>query len=140
MDRKLYRIIDANYNRSKEALRVIEDIFRFFLDDKTLTKRIKSLRHELTTSFNDKKIVDKMLMFRDSLKDIGRPVDTLELKRKNINDVIYANLQRAKESARVLEEIFKIIDKKSVSSFKTIRYNLYSLEKSIHKKLETTGA
>jgi len=128
------RIIDANYNRSKEALRVIEDIFRFLWEDKTLFRKTKLLRHSLTYPFKDKTIFKKMLAQRDSHRDIGMPVDNLELKRKNIEDVLYANLQRAKESIRVLEEVFKIIDKKIVYEFKSIRYNLYSLEKNVNKK------
>ena len=132
-DRKLLRIIDANYNRAKEALRVVEDIFRFCRQDKKMTKKAKVLRHALTAPFKNKTIFKKMIAQRDSKRDIGRPTDRLELKRRNIEDIIYANLQRAKESARVLEEIFKIIDKKNVSQFKNLRYNLYSFEKNAGK-------
>jgi len=135
MERKLLRIIDANYNRSKEALRVIEDIFRFLWEDKKLFRKAKLLRHSLTDSLKNRIIFKEMITQRDSYKDIGKLVDNLELQRKNIEDILYANFQRAKESIRVLEEIFKIIDKKIVYKFKSIRYNLYSLEKSVSKKI-----
>lgn len=135
MDRKILRIIDANYNRAKEALRVIEDIARFLWSDKKITRKIKSLRHSLTIPFKNKILFRKMILERDSKKDVGKSVDEHELKRKKINDILYANFQRAKESMRVLEEIFKIIDKKSVYKLKNIRYNLYSLEKSAQKRL-----
>ena len=130
-DRKILRIIDANYNRTKEALRVVEDIVRFCRQDKRGTQRIKRLRHSLTVPFKGKKIFKEMIAQRDSRKDVGRPVDRLELERGDLEDVLYANLQRAKESLRVLEETFKIIDGKSVSRLKGLRYNLYSFEKTL---------
>ena len=133
-DKKLLRIIDANYNRAKEGLRVAEDIFRFYRQNKNLTRKTKALRHALSAPFKNKRIFKEMIRHRDSNKDIGRTTDRFELKRKNVEGVLYANLQRSKESVRVLEEIFKIIDKKSVSKLKSLRYNLYSLEKGVGKK------
>ena len=129
--KKILRIVDANYNRAKEALRVVEDIFRFCRRNKSSVKRIKLLRHSLTGPFKNKRMFKEMLAQRDSVKDVGRPVDSLELKRGDLEDILYANLQRAKESVRVLEETFKLIDAKSVSRFKSLRYNLYSFEKTI---------
>ena len=43
----LYRIIDANFNRSKEGLRVCEDMARFVWDDKILSVALKNIRHDL---------------------------------------------------------------------------------------------
>lgn len=134
MDRKLLRIIDANYNRYKEALRVTEDVFRFLWIDKKLTRTTRSLRHSLTEIIKNKSLLKEMLGQRDSKKDIGKRTDKLELQRKNIDDIVYANLQRAKESVRVLEEIFKITDRKAVYKLKQIRYNIYSLEKDVNRR------
>ncbi|MGL4462466.1 MAG: Clp protease N-terminal domain-containing protein, partial [Planctomycetia bacterium] len=41
------RIVDANANRAREALRVMEDYARFVLEDRELGRTIKELRHEL---------------------------------------------------------------------------------------------
>ena len=41
------RVVDANLNRTREALRVLEDYARFGLNDRFLTERLKSLRHQL---------------------------------------------------------------------------------------------
>ena len=131
----LLRIIDANYNRYKEALRVIEDVFRFVKEDRQLSTKARQLRHRLSDAFKEARLLPRVISHRDSFKDIGRKTDDLELQRRNIQDVVYANTQRAKESIRVIEELFKIIDKKNVYKFKTIRYNLYSFEKAIHKKI-----
>ena len=42
-----------------------------------------------------------------------------------------ANIKRAQESARVLEEILKLIDIKEAQRFKEIRYLLYEIETNI---------
>ena len=47
-DKALYRILDANFNRTKEGLRVCEDLCRYNWDQRTLTRAFKDVRHELT--------------------------------------------------------------------------------------------
>ncbi len=42
---KLFRLVDANLNRLKEGIRVIEDINRYIYDDQNITSKLKSLRH-----------------------------------------------------------------------------------------------
>ena len=58
----------------------------------------------------------------------------LELQRKDLRSVLTANLKRSQESARVLEEIFKLIDLENSQIFKNARYELYDLEKEILTK------
>jgi len=128
--KKILRVIDANYNRCREGLRVVEDIFRFVLNDNTARKKIRKLRHSLDTIVNEKVVKDAILS-RDSKKDLGRKVDKLEIKRDNITSIIYVNLQRAKESLRVMEELFKILIPNKVENIKKTRYQLYTLEKQI---------
>ena len=124
-------MLDANFNRSKEALRVIEDIFRFVSDNDKLRKKARMLRHSLD-KITKNKLFKKAIQSRNSACDLGRKIDTLELGRKTSRDVLYANLQRAKESVRVLEEFFKIISPHQVKLLKKIRYDIYSLEKNIY--------
>ena len=50
MNAKLLRLLDANSNRAREALRVLEDYTRFVLDDDLLSSRLKNLRHELAAA------------------------------------------------------------------------------------------
>ena len=47
-EKKLLRMIDANFNRAKEGIRVSEDIARFVLDDKSLAASFKKMRHTLS--------------------------------------------------------------------------------------------
>lgn len=49
-DSSIRRILDANVNRAREALRVMEEYARFVLDDALLTQAIKEARHELVES------------------------------------------------------------------------------------------
>ena len=130
MDKGILRIIDANLNRILEGLRVCEEITRFVVLDKNLTSRFKNLRHNVAGLSGKWKIKDvRLLDSRDSLKDVGKPSIKEELRRRNFQDIFFANIQRAKESARVLEEFSKIEDKKISAGFKDIRYRLYQIEK-----------
>ena len=130
VDKKILRVVDANINRAKEGLRVVEDIFRFVLISDYQRKKVRFVRHNLDKILKEK-IVKQAITTRDSIKDRGKDTDHLELKRKDYFDIIYANLQRAKESMRVLEECFKIVLPKRVSSIKKLRYELYTIEKNI---------
>jgi len=130
------RIIDANINRIKEGLRVCEEITRFILNNRTLTSEFKKIRHEIDA------IVKRLpyssldlLSARKSLKDIGRGLYINELKRKDFKDIFFANIQRTKESIRVLEEFTKLINKNLAIKFKKLRYDIYEIEKRAVKKL-----
>jgi hypothetical protein len=47
LSKQTLRIIDANLNRIGESLRLLEDIARLMLNDATLSKRLKAIRHDL---------------------------------------------------------------------------------------------
>ena len=47
IDAAIARILDANFNRAREAVRVMEDYARFVLDDPRLSEQAKGLRHGL---------------------------------------------------------------------------------------------
>ena len=134
----LYRIIDANYNRLKEGLRVCEDVIRFAFSNESLTRDYKTLRHSVTTVFKKLNIEQtELLESRNSEQDAGKKTPRYELNKKCLEDLFLANLQRAKESARVLEETSKLVNKKAALQFKDIRYKLYELEKKTFKKISS---
>jgi len=123
---ELFRVIDANLNRLKEGIRVVEDIMRYRDNNKNFSLKLKQLRHK---SRIDE--IDKLLLHRDSIKDVLRTTTQSELNRTDIKNIIVANFKRAEESSRVLEELFKLYDAKLSEDFKYIRYELYNLEKEI---------
>ena len=133
VDKGILRVIDANFNRCKEGLRVTEDIFRFILKQDSLRLALRKLRHGLD-KIAQEKILEQAILSRNSKKDIGQKCDRLEIKRKDVNSLLYANLQRVKESLRVLEEFFKLIIPQRVTKIKKMRYKIYELEKKILKK------
>jgi thiamine-phosphate pyrophosphorylase len=120
----LFRVIDANLNRLKEGIRVIEDIARYLQNDKTTASSLKALRHR--SRIDD---LQNLLSSRDSVNDVLRPTVESELNRSSVESILIANYKRAQESSRVLEEMYKIVDPALSETFKQIRYELYSLEK-----------
>lgn len=123
------RIIDANINRLKEGLRVCEEIARFILNSPRITSEFKKIRHEIDAAVKRLPAPIDLLKERESRKDVGRNIYINELKRRNFQDIFFANIQRVKESVRVLEEFTKLINKNLAVSFKNIRYNIYEIEK-----------
>jgi len=130
--RNVYRIIDANLNRAREGIRVVEEVARLYFDDAKLSAQLKTLRHDLTKVAKKSFDQDSLLSFRDSLKDVGADsMSGLEKKRADMHSIVQANLRRSQEAARVLEEFGKLVNPDSASSFKKIRFKLYTLEKII---------
>ena len=123
---EIYRVVDANLNRLKEGIRVVEDIMRYRDNNKELSSQLKSLRHK--ARIDETK---ELLQNRDSINDVLRTSTESEQTRSDIVNILTANFKRAEESARVLEEIFKLEDITQSETFKTIRYELYNLEKEI---------
>lgn len=132
--KKLYRILDANFNRAKEGLRVCEDTCRFFCNDRSLTKRYKNVRHQLTDIAESLGIL-RALDARDIDGDVGKRSTATELKRRTVADIFYANSQRVKESVRVLEEFAKLADRRPAGGLKKVRYRIYALEKAMARKI-----
>lgn len=126
---KVARLIDANLNRLKEGIRVIEDINRYIYDDASLTSQLKTLRHRLQTIYSLER-----LHFRDIENDVQKKSIESELTRSSITDLVIANFSRAQESARVLEESFKLIDPVLSEIAKEVRYGLYGVEKAFFLK------
>ncbi len=129
--RSIDRVIDANLNRLREALRLLEDIQRYIFDNKELSYAFKELRHKLTPLFDTKR-----LQSRDIVNDVSKASTNTEMQRSDLKALISANFSRATESARVLEESFKLTDTNASAVAKEIRYTLYNLEIAVHKGLE----
>lgn len=136
MKKNLLRLIDANLNRSREGLRVCEEIARFVLEDKTLTAGFKDLRHKVSSSIQEIPFSPKeLLRYRNSQSDVGRDILNKSV-RKNYKDVFFANIQRVKESLRVLEEFSNIFNQSHLSNyFANLRFKIYALEKKTTARL-----
>ena len=122
----LFRVIDANLNRYKEGIRVVEDIYRYIYNDKNIALELKNLRH-INIPIN----IKELLKYRDSINDVLKPTIKSETNRENLESIIIANIKRSEESARVLEELFKLYNIETSETFKNNRYKLYNIEKQI---------
>ena len=130
--KKIYRILDANLNRAREGLRVVEEVARLVWEDENLCKRLKNLRHKVTSISKQNFDQKFLLKHRDSLGDLGaKGMGLHEGKRKDVKAIVQANLRRTEEALRVLEEFGKLIKKSSAESFKKLRFKLYTVEKKI---------
>jgi len=120
---KLFRLIDANLNRLKEGIRVVEDINRYIYNNKTVSSKLKELRH-----FTKIENYLELLSYRDIQNDVLKANTKTEMERENITYLLLANYKRAQEASRVLEEVFKLLNLEKSKDFKMIRYKLYELE------------
>jgi thiamine-phosphate pyrophosphorylase len=132
-DKKYLRLFDANVNRCREGLRVLEDSARFVMNKPALYKKLRSLRHSVDKLTRN--IYPEMLAVRDSVTDSGRSMKE-NSKRPGFSAVLAANFRRVEESLRVLEEYGKIICPEAVKDFKAIRYTAYTLEKKVSLEYE----
>ena len=131
MDNAVYRIIDANFNRAREALREIEEFCRFALNSKSLSGRTKDLRHQLCKSINQ---LDsgRLISSRDTLSDVGvAQVIPSQNSRDNLKDCLTAGCKRLVEALRVLSEVIQIHNKALAKQIEQLRYTAYTLEKDI---------
>ncbi len=138
--RQILRAMDANSNRVSEGMRVVEEIVRFVLNDPHLTERLKEMRHtvrertlQMCGSLKD------LMESRESDGDVGRPLSTTDsAERTSAAGIVAANVRRAQEGLRVLEELSASLDRDSSNQFKALRFELYSIEKRIISKLSHT--
>jgi thiamine-phosphate pyrophosphorylase len=130
-------MMDANLNRSREGLRVCEDVSRFVLGSGPISRRIKSLRHGVTSAIGRMQGSRAALLeSRDPAHDVGRASATRsEMRRSGAADLFAANMQRVKESLRVLEEASKIYDVRLAASFRRLRFRAYDVEKDSIAKI-----
>jgi len=128
---RTFRILDANFNRLREALRVVEEYYRFIREDEEICVKLKAMRHSVADM--EKTIGPASLLNgRDTESDCfaseSRPE---EMGRSNAEAVLRANFKRAQEACRVIEEYAKpATETETVSRrAKETRFSLYAMEK-----------
>jgi len=131
MERAANRIIDANFNRAREASRVIEEYCRFALNSGPLTERAKKLRHELSASVG-KLDAGRLIAGRDTLGDVGVGIKVdKQLTRGSLMDCCTAGCKRLTEALRALAEVIRIDNEPVAKEIEKLRYDAYTLEKDI---------
>jgi thiamine-phosphate pyrophosphorylase len=130
MEKQIYAAIDANINRAMEGIRVCEDIMRFCLCRSDVSTRLKEIRHrvaEAARRFNQ----GMVLYGRDVEADAQKFVDLEgERRRASLADLFFANMHRAMEAVRSLEEFSKLESSDAKGNpFQEIRFIMYALER-----------
>ncbi len=135
---RLKRAIDANANRAREAVRVMEDSARFLLDDATLSARLKSLRHALTRAVGR---LPGLEAYRETPEDVGTSSGTpAERTRASSRDVVVAAGRRLGEALRAIEEFAKVLDATAAAEVEGLRYEAYAVEKALRLRLGSGAA
>lgn len=134
---KLLRLIDANVDRTREGLRVLEDMARFLLDDASLAEALKELRHEVAGAVGAS--YQQLLSVRQAAEDVSAFANPpAEMQRADLMALAAANAKRAQESLRALEEATKL-PLAGVAlrpePFKEVRFALYELERRLVDRL-----
>jgi thiamine-phosphate pyrophosphorylase len=123
----LCRILDANLDRAREGLRIIEEWCRFGLNSADLAGECKQLRQELAFWH-----AAEFRSARDTPEDPGTQLShPQEEQRSSIQQLLEANFCRVEEALRVLEEYGKIYDPNMGKAFKQMRYRVYILESDL---------
>ncbi len=130
-DRAVCRIIDANFNRAREASRVIEEFCRFALNSGLLYERAKKLRHELSSAISQLDM-GSLIAGRDTPGDVGvGKIVEKQMVRGNLKDCFIAGCKRLTEALRVLTEVIQAHNPSVAQTMENLRYAAYTLEKDI---------
>ena len=123
-DFRIFQIIDANLDRAREGLRVIEDWARFGLGEENFVNRIKNFRQILGK--NHLEIYKKS---RNYSEDQCKGLTHIEqIKRKTPEQIISSNSARVQEALRVIEEFSRLHNNELSNIVSEIRYEVYTLE------------
>lgn len=133
--RDTLRIIDANLNRTSEGLRVLEEFARLSLNEKSLSRRLKEMRHALLVI--PPGIQERLISARDAAGDIGRDMKAPQQGQgRGVSETIVANARRAQESLRVLEELARTAALHlDTDAYRKARFALYDIEKELLDRL-----
>lgn len=131
---RILQIIDANQNRAREGLRIIEEVCRFMIQDGSLTTKVREIRHNVSD------LVDRFYGFnilkeRDIDKDIGKGFVGTPYKENGYLGFIKANFSRVEEALRTIEEFSRLKSKDVAPYFKRLRFEIYGLEKEVYGAL-----
>lgn len=124
MQSAVCRILDANLDRAREGIRIIEEWCRFGLNSVQLSEECKRLRQELAAWHSA-----ELRAARDTSGDPGTELThPQEEQRASMSVLLQANFCRVEEALRVLEEYGKLYHPKMGGAFKQMRYRVYTLE------------
>jgi thiamine-phosphate pyrophosphorylase len=118
------RLLDANLDRAREGLRVLEDWARFGLKRVDLVARCKHLRQQLGAVHGE-----ALKLARHTATDPGAGMGhPAQAARQTPDQVLAANAARVQEALRVIEEFSRHREPLLAETAASVRYALYDLE------------
>ena len=134
VQRSILRLLDANANRSLEGVRVCEEIIRFHWNHPALFRRLRDLRHDIAQAIQQLPVTPVDLVQARAVQgDVGRQAPSTSVA--SLERLLVINLQRGKESLRMLEECTRVIAPRHAAPFQRLRFRLYALERTILLRL-----
>ena len=131
-DSATFRVLDANFDRCLEGMRVLEDTARFVLDDGAIAGALRDARHLVMRALAP---LDRSLVAaRNAGADVGASPELPEEPRSGLHDVVRANAKRAEEALRVLEEYGRLPETGGavdIGALKAARYAVYDAEQRL---------
>ena len=122
-DLRIYQIIDANLDRAREGLRVLEDWARFGLGKEKYVEKIKNFRQIL-----GKNHLEIYKQSRNYIEDRCKGLTHQEqIKRKTPEQIISSNSARVQEALRVIEEFARLQNLELSKIASEIRYEIYTI-------------
>ena len=128
LEPKMWRLLDANANRAREGLRVIEDTARFVLEKADAAAAMRTLRHRLDELMRVH--YKELIGNRDVEHDPGR-INETKPNPGGIPAILATNFKRSSEALRVVEEYSRMIAPQAVRSVQSIRFQVYQWEKRL---------
>jgi thiamine-phosphate pyrophosphorylase len=123
-DIRIFQILDANLDRAREGLRVLEDWARFALGKEKFVEKIKNFRHIL-----GKNHLEIYKQSRNHIEDKCKGLTHQEqINRKTPEQIISSNSGRVQEALRVIEEFSRLHNNDLSKIASEIRYEIYTLE------------
>jgi thiamine-phosphate pyrophosphorylase len=120
--------LDANVNRAREGLRIVEDTARFVLENVAAARAFRGFRHALDELVRTH--YRQLLSARQVETDSGR-ANPAQPYRNGVHDLLAANFKRCEEALRVIEEYGRILSPKAVSKAQALRFEIYKWEKRL---------
>ena len=140
MERTLaLQIIEANLTRLREGIRVAEELMRYTPGAEGEFGELKKLRLDAGKAEEEIRRVlgSELSRARRLQRDAGKDeTPAAEIARGDITEIITANLKRAQEAARTIEELTKLISGATLSRrYKKLRFGVYSCETAVIARL-----
>lgn len=125
------RIIDSNFNRASEAIKTLEDIVRFELEEIELANNLKTLRTNLDFYHQNNWLIERNIELEKQTEFTNQELEDLCLV-----DLMRLNAKKAAQSLKTIQELSQVNKIHEIACLaQDGRNQIYALEKELWLKL-----